>query len=170
MYYYIYRNNINDSDIEHLKNYTKLYICNNKLNHNLINILKNITDLVINDMENIINVSNNIKYIEFGATYINKFPEILQLLPYGIETLVINGGNLIEINLNNLPKSIKKINIYLDNIETKILINVLYPNLKSINIYDGNIENKDEINKYFNNNNIEVNYKLLKKYESIVII
>jgi hypothetical protein len=153
-----------------MKNHTKLHINNDKFKEPVTNIPDNITELVIGDMAEIICVPNNIKYIEFGSQYINKFPDILQILPYGIEILKINCINRNELNLNNLPKSIIKIFIYLDNIKTNILMDVHYPNLKLVNIYDGNIKNKENINNYFINNNIEINYISLKIFNGLVII
>lgn len=168
--YYIFRNSITEFDFQQMLNHTKLHINNNKFKEPITNIPVNITELVIGDMAEIICVPNNIKYIEFGSQYIKKFPEILQILPYGIEILKINGVNLNEINLNNLPKSIIKIFIYLDNIKTNILMDVHYPNLKLVNIYDGNIKNKKEITEYFIENNIEINYISLKEFDGLVII
>lgn len=168
--YYIYRNSLTDFDLEQLKNHKKLHINNDKFKDSLINLPDNITELIIGDMAELISIPNNVKYIEFGSQYIKKFPEVLEILPYGIEELKINAINLNELNLNNLPKSIIRIFIYLDNIKINILMDVCYPNLKLVNIYDGNIKNKKEITEYFIHNNIEINYISLKDFNSLVIV
>lgn len=168
--YYIFRNIITDFDIKQMKNHTNVCINNENFCDSLINIPNNISELTIGNVEILLCIPNNIKCIEFSSHYIKKFPEILQLLPYGIETLTINAVNLNELNLNNLPKSIKKIYIYSNNIKLNILIDVFYPNLKLVNIYDGNITNKEEITEYFIKNNIEINYISLKLFNGLVII
>ena len=168
--YYIFRNIITDFDIQQMKSHTNVCINNHNFYDSLINIPNNISELTIGNIDILLCIPNNIKCIEFRSEYIKKFPEILQLLPYGIESLTIDAVNLNELNLNNLPKSIKNIFIFSNNIKVNIFIEVFYSNLKLVNIYDGNIKNKEDLDNYFIKNNIEVNYISLKIFNGLVII
>jgi hypothetical protein len=120
------------------------------------NIVKKIPDyikhLTIYDSIYPIDISNNIKILELNNAYIEKFSEVLNILPYGIEEIYIKHDNKFgDLNINILPESIKFIHI--DAIgKFNIILDKHLPNLKYITYNHYNILNHNDILEYLKNN------------------
>ncbi len=148
---------------------TKLPNCVNRLELNIKsnqytrfknNIIKKIpesvTHLTLYDSIYPIDIPNNVKILELSNAYIEKFPDILNIIPYGIENIYIKHNNKFgDLNLNILPESIKIINIDaagINNINFNINLDKYLPNLKYIIYNHYNIINHDQILEYLKNN------------------
>ncbi len=148
---------------------TKLPNCVNRLELNIKsnqyigfknNIVKKIpesvTHLTLYDSIYPIDIPNNIKILELSNAYIEKFPDILNIIPYGIENIYIKHNNKFgDLNLNILPESIKNIHIDaagINNINFNIILDKYLPNLKYIIYNHYNIINHEQILEYLKKN------------------
>ena len=131
---------------------TKLPNCVNRLEINTYsnqnfgfknNIVKKIpesvTHLTLYDSIYPIDIPNNIKILELSNAYIEKFPDILNIIPYGVENIYIKHNNKFgDLNLNILPESIKTIHIDaagINNINFNIILDKYLPNLKYLGTF-----------------------------------
>jgi hypothetical protein len=124
------------------------------------NIVKKIPEyirhLTIYDSIYLIDIPNNIKILELSNAYIEKFPDVLNIIPYGVEDIYINHNmNHGDLNLNILPESIEVIHIDaagINNISFNIILDKYLPKLKHIIYNHYNILNHIEILEYLKNN------------------
>ena len=148
---------------------TKLPNCVNRLELNLKsnqylgfknNIIKkipvHIIHLTLYDSIYPIDISYNIKILDLSNTYIEKFPDILNIIPYGVESIYIKHNmKLGDLNLNILPESIHTIHIDMagiNNIKFNIILDKYLPNLKNIIYNHYNIINHVNILEYLQKN------------------
>lgn len=171
---YILKNeNITEDDINNIiKNeYTYVYVKNNKfcddlnkfpicVKHLEIFYLDNslipthIKWLCIENLNNRFIISSTIKVLEFRY-YDENYIDILNLLPYGIESIIIhmNINNILTIDLDMLPDSIKSIHfVNHTNINFKIKLNKIYTNLQWIYYNKYKVINHCDILEYLNKN------------------
>ncbi len=115
-----------------------------------------VTHLTLYDSIYPIDIPSHIKILELSNAYINKFPDILNIIPYGIEEIYIKHNNKFgDLNLNILPESIKLIHIDaagINNISFNIILDKYLPNLKYIIYNQYNIKNHKEISEYLSKN------------------
>lgn len=120
------------------------------------NIIKHIPNsvkhLTLYDSLYPIDIPSHIKILELSDAYINKFPDVLNIIPYGIENIYIKHSNIRgDLNLNILPESIENIHIDaagINNIKFSIILDKYLPNLKHIIYNHYNIINHMEILEY----------------------
>jgi hypothetical protein len=121
---------------------------NNIIKH----IPKSVTHLTLYDSMYPIDIPSHIKILELSDRYLDKFPDILNIIPYGIENIYINHSNKHgNLNLNTLPESIEYIHINaagLNNIEFNIILDKYLPKLKYIKYNHYHITNHEEILEY----------------------
>jgi hypothetical protein len=115
-------------------------------------IPKNVTHLTLYDSIYPIDIPTHIKILDLSNGYIEKFPDVLNIIPYGVETIYIKHTNKLgDLNLNILPESIEYIHIDaagINNINFNIILDKYLPNLKSITYNHYNIMNHEEILEY----------------------
>lgn len=172
--------NINQQEIAHIEKYiyNYLYIYNedfdddlNKLpsnikilgfyskNCNLKYLPLHIKWLNLFDLQNHYIIPNHIDILYISHRYLQKFPDVLSTISYGLKVLCLEiiQNDIKDINLDLLPDSIEKIILSFDYCNVFINLNKIYPNLKQISIYNiNNVSNIDDINKYCESNNIEI--------------
>jgi hypothetical protein len=151
------------------KNIIKLDINHNYANIN--NIPSHIKCLYLTSGNNFINIPSTVKELYIKTKYYNKFPEILNIIPYGVKNFTFQVRIFDEneiYNFNMLPDSIIKIiikNPYEK--KNKFIINKIFPNLKNIEYHnfindydeavDFNLEIIDkELYDYIKNNDINL--------------
>lgn len=153
--------NIDTFNLKHNKKYC-LNIFNSNFHDELINLPDNIISLRLRSdnfcpqyippniktvhIENILGIlyiPNTINNIIVSDKYINKFPELLHFLPFGLKKINIRMYGNTLINLNFLPESIEEIVIIIthynsndNNKITKIELDKIYKNIKKFKIYD----------------------------------
>jgi hypothetical protein len=110
----------------------------------------NIKTIHIDSISGNITLPNTINKIIVSDNYINKFPELLHFLPFGINKLNIRMYGNTLLSLNYLPESIEEIIIIIthynstDDIKyTKLELNKIYKNIKKFKIYDMSRYSKD---------------------------
>jgi hypothetical protein len=127
----------------HLELNSENYICNH--------ILPFIKWLSIYNCKQIFSIPSSVLILELTTKFIESNPFILNIIPYGVISIIINiNSDIDDINLNNLPESIETIHIvnsFDKVINVNINVNKYFPNLKWI-----------KCNKY------SVNYNDIKKY------
>ena len=144
---------------------TKLPECVNRLEINLKSnhylgfknnivkhIPKSVTYLTLYDSIYPIDIPTHIKILDLSNGYIEKFPDVLNIIPYGVEEIYIKHNNKLgDLNLNILPESIRNIHIDaagINNINFNIILDKYLPNLKYITYNHYNINNHEEILEY----------------------
>jgi hypothetical protein len=171
---YILKNeNITEDDINNIiKNeYTYVYVKNKRfyddlnkfpicVKHLEIYYLENsfipthIKWLYVENLNNRFIMSSTIKILEFRYCDEN-YIDILNLLPYGIESIIIhtNINNSLTIDLDMLPDSIKSIHfVNHTNTNFKIKLNKIYSNLQWIYYNKYKVINNCDILEYVNKN------------------
>jgi hypothetical protein len=128
-----------------------------KFKNNIVKkIPKGVTHLTLYDSIYPIDIPSNIKILDLGNAYIEKFPDILNIIPYGVENIYIKHNiKYGDLNLNILPESIKVIHIdvaKINNIKFYIILDKYLPNLKRIIYNHYNIINHEEILEYLKKN------------------
>jgi hypothetical protein len=125
----------------------------NHKNAIIVNIPKHIKYLFLNNANKFINIPSTVNELYIKTSYYNKFPEVLNLIPYGIKMFTFQARVFDEnktFNFNMLPDSIKKIiikNPYEKN--NKFIINKEFPKLKYIEYH--HFINSFEYSDLYNN-------------------
>lgn len=174
-HYSILNEKITHNDIHHIVNYKYnfVYIKNNNFNdnldtlpictlhleinsekYNICHIPKFIKWLSIYNCKSINIIPSSILILELTTTIIHNNPFILNIIPYGVKSIIINSNysNNINININfdNLPESIETIHFINSNdSKINIIITKYFPNLKWL-AYNNKFVNNDNdyIKKY----------------------
>jgi hypothetical protein len=102
----------------------------------IANIPKHIKNLYLIDAAKFVNIPSTIKELYIKTSYHKKFPEVLNLIPYGIKTFTFQTRVFEknqEYNLDMLPDSIELLILKSSpDTKNKFLINKMFPKLKNI--------------------------------------
>jgi hypothetical protein len=139
----------------------------------IANIPKHIKYLNLIDAAKFVHIPSTVDYLYMKSSYYQKFPEVLNLIPYGIKTFSFQSRIFEtnqEYNLDMLPDSINYL-ILKSAPETKniFVINKTFPKLKNID-YHHFINRSDDLYDNFKLEEVDkdlydyINYHNLKLY------
>ncbi len=119
----------------------------------IVNIPKHIKNLYIYDAAKFINIPSTVKHLHIKSSYYKNFPEVLNLIPYGIKSFTLQSRIFEknkEYNLNMLPDSIELLILKsAPDTKNKFIINKIFPKLKNIE-YHHFLDSGEEEFKTFN--------------------
>jgi hypothetical protein len=139
----------------------------------IVNIPKHIKNLYLIDAAKFINIPSTIVELYIKSSYHKKFPEVLNLIPYGIKMFTFQARIFEknqEYNLDMLPDSIKYLLLKsAPETKNKFIINKIFPKLKNIE-YHHFLDSGEEEYKMFNLEVVDkdlyeyINYHRIKLY------
>jgi hypothetical protein len=123
----------------------------NSENYKIYDIPEFVKWLSIYNCKKVNIIPSSVLILEFTTSILKNNPYILNIIPYGVKSIIININNdCNEINLDNLPESIETIHI-INSFDLKFNINITkyFPNLKWLAINKSFInKDNDHIKKY----------------------